>query len=108
MIEHVNFVEEAERDVITHYNWYEDREPGLGEDFLRCVEACVLRIQRNPRLYPTVVDELRRALVRRFPFEIFYELAENSIFIYSVFHSSQDPKKWRARLKDIGEESEDQ
>jgi hypothetical protein len=43
MIERVTFTEEAEGDVISHYCWYESREPGLGEDFLRCVEACVLR-----------------------------------------------------------------
>ncbi len=46
MIERVIYTEEAENDVISHYNWYESREPGLGEDFLRCVEACVLSIQR--------------------------------------------------------------
>ena len=100
MIERVIYTEEAEVDVISHYNWYESREPGLGEDFLRCVEACVLSIQRNPRLYPFAVDDFRRALVRRFPFEVFYEFIQNSIVIYSVFHSSQDPEKWRARLKD--------
>ena len=100
MIEYVVYTEEAKHDVVSHYHWYEDREPGLGEDFLRCVEACVLGIQRNPRLYPIVVDEFRRALVRRFPFEIFYEPTEDSIVIYSVFHSSQDPQKWRARLEE--------
>jgi plasmid stabilization system protein ParE len=98
MIEYVVYTEEAEYDVVSHYRWYEDREPGLGEDFLRCVEACVLGIQRNPRLYPIVVDDFRRGLVRRFPFEIFYELTEDSIVVYSVFHSSQDPQKWRNRL----------
>src|SRR6184192_2103852 len=56
MIEYVIYTEEADEDVVSHYHWYEDREPGLGEDFLRCVEACVLGIQRNPRLYPLVVD----------------------------------------------------
>src|SRR2546423_7943453 len=98
MIERVIFTEEAEDDVVSHYAWYEDREPGLGEDFLRCVEACCLTIQRNPRLYPVVLDDFRRALVRRFPFEVFYELTEQDIVIYSVFHSSQDPKKWHDRL----------
>lgn len=74
MIEHVIYTEEAEDNVVSHFSWYENREPGLGEDFLRCVEACVLSIQRNPRLYPVVLDDFRRALIRRFPFEIYYEL----------------------------------
>ena len=84
--------------VAASYDWYESREPGLGEDFLRCVEACVLTIQRHPLLYPVAVDGFRRALVRRFPYEVFYEPTANVIVIYSVFHCSQDPQKWRTRL----------
>src|SRR5205814_7737762 len=93
MIERVIFTEEAENDVVSHYAWYQDREPGLGEDFLRCVEACVLTIQRNPRLYSVVFDDFRRALVRRFPFEVFYELAEHAIsnlFRFSLFAGSAE------------------
>ena len=41
MIERVTYTPEAEQDVADAYSWYEAREPGLGEDFLRCVEACV-------------------------------------------------------------------
>ena len=98
MIEQVIYTPEAEDDVVDSYNWYESHEPGLGEYFLRCVEACVLTIQRHPQLYPSAVDEFRRALVRRFPFEIFYEVTDDSIIVYSVFHCSQDPQKWRTRL----------
>ena len=39
MIERVIYTEEADGDVSEAYGWYESREPGLGEDFLRCVEA---------------------------------------------------------------------
>ena len=98
MIKRVIYTAEAEDDVAESYSWYESCEPGLGEDFLRCVEACVLGIQRHPHLYPVAVDEFRRALVRRFPFEIFYEPGEDCLTIYSVFHCSQAPEKWRSRL----------
>jgi plasmid stabilization system protein ParE len=99
MIERVIYTEEADGDVAEAYGWYESHEPGLGEDFLRCVEACVLTVQRHPQLYPVAVDEFRRALVRRFPFEIFYEATDDALVIYSVFHCSQDPEKWRTRLR---------
>ena len=98
MIERVIYTPEAEQDVADAYNWYEAREPGLGENFLRCVEACVLGVQRHPQLYPVAAAQFRRALVRRFPFEVFYEPTEVCITIYSVFHCSQDPQKWRSRL----------
>ena len=98
MIELVIFTPEADDDVAGSYDWYESREPGLGEDFLRSVEACVRGIQRHPEMYPAAIDEFRRATIRRFPFEIFYEFTVDSITIYSVFHYSQDPQKWRERL----------
>lgn len=98
MIERVVFAPEAESDVTESYRWYEAREPGLGEDFLRCVEASVLSIQRQPEMYPVAVDKFRHALIRRFPFEIFYESVRAQITIYAVFHCSQDPQKWRERL----------
>ena len=64
MIERVISTPETEQDVADAYSWYEAREPGVGEDFLRCAEACVLTIQRHPELYPMAVDEFRRALTR--------------------------------------------
>jgi plasmid stabilization system protein ParE len=102
MIERVIFTPDAENDVVDAYGWYESREPGLGEDFLRCVEACVLTVQRHPHLYPVAVEQFRRALVRRFPFEVFYESSADCITIYSVFHCSRDPEKWRSRLGQSG------
>lgn len=99
MIEQVIYLPEASADVAEAYGWYEERAPGLGEDFLRCVEATTLAIQRHPQIYRIATDEFRRALIRRFPFEIFYEATAGKIVIFSVFHCSQHPEKWRRRLR---------
>jgi len=58
MIKSVIFTEEADEDVAESYDWYESREPGLGEDFLRCVEACLLTIQRHSYIFPIAIDEV--------------------------------------------------
>jgi plasmid stabilization system protein ParE len=98
MIDRVVFTPDASDDVATAYKWYEARASGLGEDFLRCVEACVLRIRRHSQASRVAVDDFRRALIRRFPYEIFYETSSTTIVVYAVFHCSQDPRKWRRRL----------
>jgi plasmid stabilization system protein ParE len=98
MIEQVIYTTEAEADIAEAYQWYEDREPGLGEDFLRCIEACVTMLQRHPLMHRIAVDSFRRALIRRFPYEIFYEPEDRCLIIYSLFHCSQEPKKLRDRL----------
>ena len=70
MIEFVIFTPEADDDIAGSYDWHESQEPGLGEDFLRSVEACIRAIQRHPAMYPAAIAEFRCALIRRFPFEI--------------------------------------
>lgn len=89
---------EAEQDVAEAYVWYEEQEIGLGEEFLRCVDACIQLIRRNSEIYPVVHESYRRAVIRRFPYAVFYEEVNYTIIVYSVFHCSQDPQKWRSRL----------
>jgi plasmid stabilization system protein ParE len=89
---------EAQQDVEQACNWYEDHKIGLGEEFLTCVDACIHSICRSPKLYPKIFEKYRRALIRRFPYAIFYEYNVKTIYIYSIFHTAQDPTKWRNRL----------
>jgi len=89
---------EAEIDITEAYLWYEARRTGLGEEFLTSVDACIERIRRQPVGYAVVHQAYRRALVRRFPYAVFFESVESTVTIYAVFHTSRDPKKWRDRL----------
>ena len=89
---------EAAQDVADAYDWYEECRYGLGEEFLGCIDACVQRICRTPELYPKVHEEYRRALVRRFPYALFYEYADGTVTLFSVFQTSQRADKWRERL----------
>ena len=91
-------IPEAEQDLAEAHDWYELRRPGLGEDFLSCVDSCFQAIRRNPRLHAVVHEEYRRALIRRFPYSVFYEYGEDSVTVYCVFHDSRDPQKRRQRL----------
>ncbi len=93
------FAKEAEQDIFEAYDWHEKRRQGLGEEFLSCVEACFQRICRAPEMHAKVHEDYRRALVRRFPYAIFYVPNGNTVTIYSVFHTSRDPDKWRERLR---------
>jgi plasmid stabilization system protein ParE len=89
---------EAEQDLAEAYAWYEDQRIGLGEDFLSCVDACIEALCRTPEMCPEVYETYRRALVRRFPYAVFYEYTQDTVTVYSVFHTSRDPEKWIRRL----------
>jgi plasmid stabilization system protein ParE len=89
---------EAEQDIFDAYLWYERQRPGLGEDFLTCVDACIQAICRTPGMHAKVLGDYRRGLVRRFPYAVFYEHVGGTVTVYAVFHTAQDPDKWRQRL----------
>ena len=88
----------AKGDVKKGYRWYEEQKPGLGEAFLERVEECLQAIARSPKAFQVVTKDTRRAIVWQFPYMIFYRIENKGIYIYSVFHTSQDPRKWMERL----------
>jgi len=88
---------EAEAEIEEAYRWYEERSEGLGNDFLLCVEEMIAKIQRTPKMYPLVHKEIHRALIRRFPYGIFYLVDGDKIVVLAVFHGRRDPKQWKSR-----------
>ncbi|MFC1835322.1 hypothetical protein ACFL2Q_11400 [Thermodesulfobacteriota bacterium] len=49
-------------------------------------------------MHPVVFSGYRRALMRRFPYTVFYDYEEDRLTVYGVFHTSRDPNKWRKRV----------
>jgi plasmid stabilization system protein ParE len=93
------FAPEAKLDIAEAYSWYEDRRLGLGEEFLTSVDACIQVIRRSPEIHRLIHESYRRGLLRRFPYAVFYEYANDTVTVYGVFHASRDPEKWRARIR---------
>jgi plasmid stabilization system protein ParE len=89
---------EAGEDVVEGYSWYEEKRVGLGEEFLSSVDASMEAIRRFPEMCPVVHESYRRGLVRRFPYAVYYEQVGDVVTVYSVFHTAQDPQKWRQRI----------
>ena len=97
MISHLLLRPEAEADLAEAYEWYEQRRAGLGHSLLLSVEATLASIQENPSLFPVVHRNIRRALIRRFPFGVYYLIEGETVVVLAVFHASRDPKRWQAR-----------
>ncbi len=92
------FAPETENDIAEAYAWYERHRTGLGEEFLGCVDSCIEAVCQSPDMYAVVHDNYRRSLVRRFPYAVLYEHADDVVTIYGVFHTARDSEKWRERL----------
>jgi len=88
---------EAEADLTSSYGFYQDCRLGLGSDFLLCVEECQERIRRNPFQFPQVYKHIYRALIHRFPYAVFFVVAEQQVIVLAVMHASRHPKRWQLR-----------
>ena len=79
------------------FDWYEQRRLGLGVDFVAQVQEVFDRISTTPGLYAQIFHEVRRGVVRRFPYSVFYKVEPQQVVVLAVFHSNRDPKIWQAR-----------
>ena len=88
---------EAEREIQEAFDWYEERSEGLGLELLRVADACLSIAQRNPEVYPIMHGEVRRALLRKFPYALFYLIREDTIVVIACFHVKRSPADWQRR-----------
>jgi len=88
----------AQQDLEDAYRWYEEQNKGLGKEFIRCVDARLASVKRNPLQYQVIFKEtVRRALINRFPFSIYYIDEPETISIVAILHQRRDPKSWKVR-----------
>ena len=88
---------EAEAEMADAFEWYEARVSGLGHDFMLSIDAVLNAISRDPQCFPEVHRIVRRALMRRFPYEVFFVADDERIVVLSVFHAKRNPKRWQER-----------
>ena len=88
---------EAEADLAASKLWYDEQHEGLGARFVEEVDATFRRVEANPMAFSSVRGKLRRALVQRFPFGVFYVLTEPHIVVAAVLHAARDPRLWGKR-----------
>ena len=96
MTRRVHFRPQADAEVLEARRWYEERRQGLGEEFGAAVDDTVARIAATPLAFPRVHGETRRAILRRFPYAIYFRIWEDAIVVLAV-HGRQDPQRWQFR-----------
>ncbi len=82
------------RDLAAAFGYYEAQTVGLGEQFLVAVTSAFEAIGRYPEMFSKVHGEVRRALVSRFPYAVFYRVESKRIAVLTVLHTARDPRLW--------------
>jgi plasmid stabilization system protein ParE len=94
----VIFSPRARAELIDAQDWYENEAPGLGRSFRAAVDAVVQRMSASPRQFPMIHKNVRRALLRRFPYALMFVIeADETLTVIACFHGSRDPVHWQKR-----------
>jgi plasmid stabilization system protein ParE len=100
-MQELEFHPAADREVTEAAEFFETQRTGLGSGFVDEFEAGLRQIQRHPFMWRRVRGELRRYLLRRFPYGIIYHASAERIFVLVVMHLSREPDYWLGRIADI-------
>jgi toxin ParE1/3/4 len=78
-------------------DWYERQQLGLGPEFAERVEAVFDRISATPDMHAMVYRDVRKGLVRRFRYSIYYRVRTDRVVVLAVFHNKRNPNIWKSR-----------
>lgn len=97
-VAHSVFVTQAARgELIEALDWYEGETSGLGRRFRRSIHELTDRISDNPRKFPIIFKNVLRALLRHFPYSLFFVVEGDALMVIACFHASRDPAQWQNR-----------
>lgn len=100
MTTRVRFRPEAAADVADAHAWYERQRAGLGTEFEEAVSAALALVAERPRAFPVVHRRLRRLLLQRFPYALYYRIEADDVEIIARLHTRRHPRRWHRRSRD--------
>jgi plasmid stabilization system protein ParE len=90
--------DDAELDVIDAVAWYEGQRPGLGTELLLELDAVMERIIEMPFQFPDIKGGVRRALLHRFPYSVYFKVADETVDVVAILHHHRRPSVWEQRI----------
>jgi len=94
----IEFIEAAKLDFKDTFQWYESKIIGLGDEFVHSLNSAVKKIRANPFQCQLQYGEIRKTLLKRFPYQVIYLIEGDKIIVLGVIHSSRDPIIWENRI----------
>jgi plasmid stabilization system protein ParE len=103
----------AVSDVAEAVKWYDERTPGLGNEFVSAVDEVVETLRRLPESGHIVYGDIRRFPLRQFPYAIYYRVVKSSIRVRACLHDRRRAHVretaivWRATSNVVGSRHEE-
>lgn len=88
---------EAEAEILEAFDWYESKRQGLGQEFVQEIDAAFVRTTKTPEAFPVVYRGLRRFVLRRFPYVIYFRVEADVVHVFGVLHGRRNRAALRRR-----------
>jgi len=89
---------EATAELIEAGKVYEQKVPALGAQFFDAVDEAVAVIAASPERWRIIEDDVRRFLMPRFPYAIYYRVLTDHVRVLAFKHHRRRPDYWRERI----------
>ena len=93
------FLAEARSEFEEQVAYFDEQLTGLGDRFIQDVEASIRTIRKHPESGAPVSRNVRKKVLRAFPFNIFYAATSDEVIIVAVAAHRRRPRYWRSRIK---------
>lgn len=95
---------DARREFDAAADWYEERQVGLGLDFIDEMNSVIELALQRPELgapvpYVNPALNLRWRLAPRFPYAVVYRIELDAIRVFAFAHLHREPAFWMKRLE---------
>ena len=87
----------ARAEIAEAFDWYLARSQDASADFLAELDVAMNRIVEAPEYFPVVRGRLRRVLLHRFPYAVYYKLYPSGVSVVGVIHGHRHPATWLRR-----------
>ena len=94
----IELSDEAEVDFDKSYEFYYEDSSKVAETFFNQINLCFENIKQNPKSFPIAHKDLRKYVVKKFPFVIYYRILDTEIQVIAIFHTSRNPEIWNERI----------
>lgn len=95
----VEFHPEAEEEFTEAVSFYKQRGRTLGERLAREVWSTMDRVVANPERWRVIEGDVRKCVVRVFPYGVLYTIEVDYILVVAIAHGKREPGYWRHRLQ---------
>ena len=90
----------AKADIKENAKQYNKQQKGLGKRFIQSIKECIKIIEQQPESFQIRYKTNHVGNPDKFPYLIIYNVNKNNntISMIAVFHSSQNPDKWKSKI----------